>query len=118
MKRDLKKWLRSDKVAETYNIVSGNMCDEEICSRIIPQNEGALIGVTWRDSADFVESLWMEAQKAFLKEMLDDIDNNIDKLFKGKSQVTGSDAKNVAYEEDLKKYIYNKYLYLKSKNGE
>lgn len=109
MKRDLKKWLASDVALDFCDYNDGETYDPKSISLFILQEP--------RPPEEVMQFIWMEAQKAFLKEMLEDIDNNIEKLFKGTSSVTGDRAKHIAYEEDLKKYIHNKYLYLKRKNG-
>lgn len=117
MKRDLKKWLNSKTIEEFLKLTNVKEWDDlEICEKLIDKSDTVSTYESIPPS-EVIEFIWMEAQKAFLKEMLDDIDKNIDKLFRGKDQVVGHRAKHVAYEADLKKYIHNKYLYLKRKNG-
>lgn len=113
MKRDLKKWLQSEDIAKRLNISDIKEWDlEELSRRILEDADGLEVS-----HEDLLQFIWCEAQKQFLKDILDDIDNSIDKLFNGKDQVRNSDAQLVAYESSLKQWLYNKYHYLKRKNG-
>lgn len=117
MKRDLKKWLRSDNVKTFVNLSDvtytlTELSDKEVCEEIFNQDD------LYLDSPDqIMQFIWCEAQKQFLKDILDDIDDSIDKMFRGKDQVRNDKAQLVAYEASLKQWLYNKYKYLQQKNG-
>ena len=115
MKRDLKKWLTSDaafelaKVSRTFDEVDGY----NICQEIIEEaNYGSV-----EDMERVVQAIWCAAQKQFLKDIIDDIDDLIDKTFDGNEQVVNAKARHVVEESNLKAWLYGKYKYLQSRNG-
>lgn len=118
MKRDLKKWLKSDVVKEYINDGEDfpeDYTEVEICENLLMKNNW---NGTDEQSADkLVQFIWCEAQKQFLKNILDDIDEGIEKIFGGKNQVKNDKARIVAEEAALKAWLYNKYKYLQRKNG-
>lgn len=116
MKRDLKKWLRSDVVLEKLQISKDELGmyeeDEDLVNELFDSTD------QFNNASDQLQFIWCEAQKQFLKDILDDIDDSLDKLFRGKDSVKGDKAQLVAYEASVKQWLYNKYHYLKRKNGE
>lgn len=118
MKRDLKKWLDSKVVKDLINDGENfpdDYTEQMICEDILMQND--YNGSSENTADELIQFIWMEAQKQFLKDILDDIDNSIDKLFRGHNQVRNDKAQLVAYEASVKQWLYNKYHYLKRKNG-
>ena len=108
MKRDLKKWLNSKEVQDYLLLMEEHGYDEEeICKQLLNGNGPESI----------VQFIWCAAQKQFLKNILDDIDDCIEKIFNGKDNVKNDKARIVAEESNLKAWLYNKYKYLQRKNG-
>lgn len=118
MKRDLKKWLKGKTVEEYLGndlAIGDDYSDRMICENLIMKNDYSGSGDVPCD--DLLQFIWCEAQKQFLKNILDDIDDGIDKIFNGKNQVKNDKARMVAEESNLKAWLYNKYKYLQRKNG-
>ena len=108
MKRDLKKYLDERCLDLNLDSTLDNQCKILYnMMRINNPNEDFIKGV---------QAFWMSAQKQFLKDILDDIDSEIDKLFKGKARVKGDKAQAVAFESSIKEWLKNKYHYLKRRN--
>lgn len=117
MKRDLKKWLKSDTVIEVLVKVGFikeelDLTEEDIAFELLEASH------EFDSPADQIQFIWCEAQKQFLKDLLDDLDHSIDKIFNGKDKVKNDKARLVAYESSVKQWLYNKYHYLKQKNGQ
>lgn len=110
MKRDLKRWLHGEVVKQQAGLVDAEYTEDEICMELLDS-------VEYGKGAEIIQFIWCEAQKQFLKDILDDIDESLDKLFRGKDQVKNDKAQLVAYEASVKQWLYNKYHYLKRKNG-
>lgn len=118
MKRDLKKWLNGKTCKEFVN--EGEDFPEEyteleICENLLMLND--YCGTGQKPSDELVQFIWCEGQKQFLKDILDDIDDAIEKIFNGKDKVKNDKARIVAEEAALKAWLYNKYKYLQRKNG-
>lgn len=112
MKRDLKKWLKGNSVQALLELT-----EEEIQDYSEEEIIESLMDISSIEYENTLQFIWCEAQKQFLKDILDDIDESMDKLFRGKNQVKGDKAQLVAYEASVKQWLYNKYHYLKRKNG-
>lgn len=118
MKRDLKKWLKSNDVKEFLkeDLETGeDYTDNMRCENLVMNNE--YNGSSDLKAEELVQFIWCSGQKQFLKDILDDIDDMIDTIFNGKDQVKGDKARHVAEEAQLKAWLYNKYKYLQRKNG-
>lgn len=115
MKRDLKKWLKSAE-ALTYAgfDIDDTPNDYSICAALCDYPRS--IGDPEKDYDDIIQYIWCMAQKQFLKDILDDIDDGIDQIFGDKAQVTNENARRVAEEAALKAWLYAKYKYLQRKN--
>lgn len=112
MKRDLKKWLESEKILERLELKLEEFSDiDDLALEVLDASE------SFDTASEQLQFIWMEAQKQFLKDLLEDLDNSIDKIFGSKNTIQGSKAQHVAYEESVKQWLYNKYHYLKRKNG-
>jgi 23S rRNA maturation mini-RNase III len=105
MKRDLKKWLESDIIQTIVTTNTIDVCDELIESKKFNTNH------------ELVQFIWCEAQKQFLKNLLENIDEELEKLYKRETKSAGSKAQLIAYEESLKQWLLNKYHYLKRRNS-
>ena len=73
--------------------------------------------IMFRDTMKNAELLWCAAQKQFLKDILQDLDDGIEKVFGSKDSVRNDKARIVAEETKLKEWLKGKYHYLKRKNG-
>ena len=116
MKRDLKKWIRSnyvrDFLKDRYN---PEHSDKLICEDLLRVSNYSETDNIAPD--ELVQFIWCAGQKQFLKDILDDIDDMIEKLFNGKDSVKNDKARRVAEEAQLRAWLYNKYKYLQRKNG-
>lgn len=112
MKKDLHKWAKSgDTVKEFLSPeVQAKNSVEDIFKMLLDEANHE------DDIKKVVQFIWCEAQKQFLKDILDSLDENMDDLFKGKDIVVGTDAHILLYESNLKNWLHSKYHYLKRKN--
>lgn len=117
MKRDLKKYLQ----LKSYESVCHPGTEDDSCG---PKHMGDAEFEEFLDGMieehgllKTVEFMWCAGQKQFLKDILDDIDDGIEKIFGGKDQVKNDKARIVAEESNLKAWLYGKYKYLQRKNG-
>jgi hypothetical protein len=104
MKRDFKKFLTefaSDKLE--HKEISFNEYNDML------ENPNEML--EWISAQD----LWMAAQKQFLKDLLDDMDDDIDKLFNRHDKARNEKAQLIVYIDGIKRYFHQKYLYLKRK---
>lgn len=115
MKRDLKKWLKSDEALELARIAPSDSESPlyNTCQEIIEEANDKGI----KEMEQVIQIIWCSAQKQFLKDILDDIDDLIDKTFNGNDQVVGDKARHVSEEANLKEWLYSKYKHLQKKNG-
>jgi hypothetical protein len=117
MKRDLKKWLKSSDVEEFTNLKNIDEWDiKQICERIIEKSD-TVSSYNVVTNEELIQFIWIHAQKQFLKNILDDIDEGLEKIYAGKNRVKNEKARIVREEEALKAWLYNKYKYLQRKNG-
>lgn len=117
MKRDLKKWLEDSKDLNDFlKITNVSQKDSDI-SFTIHDLIDSPNSYLKKSEEDLIQFIWMSAQKQFLKDILDDIDTDLEKMYNkhGKSGVAKGQL--VAYEESLKRWLHSKYHYLKRKNG-
>lgn len=114
MKRDLKKWLKSGEALTFAGYKDGaNPNEYSVCCEILKQGKGSAN----LDEDSIIQFIWCAAQKQFLKDTLDDIDDGIEKIFRGKDNIKNDKARIVAEEANLKAWLHGKYHYLKRKNG-
>jgi hypothetical protein len=115
MKKDLKKWLLNDNnIYEEFPELLEK--PENVVLRTASLH--VLSVKNDEDAKKVIQKIWCAAQKQFIKDLLQGMDDDIDELFGEKNQVTRGKAQLVAYIASLKTYFHSKYLLLKTKNGE
>lgn len=118
MKRDLKKWLKSAVVSEFLGTdlkINNDYDHQMICENLLMHNDWN--GTSTQKADALVQFIWCAAQKQFLKDILDDIDEGIEKIFNGKDKVKNDKARIIAEETKLIAWLHGKYKYLQRKNG-
>ncbi len=114
MKRDLKKWLNEKVSDEDIGTTDDMSNKEKIESKALFYMDNDFYDI--EENIEKLQEIWCAAQKQFLKDLLDGMDDDIDKLFGTKASVTRGKAQLVAYISSLKTYFHSKYLLLKKVN--
>lgn len=117
MKRDLSKWLKESRDIVDFLRITETKRQELLSNGVEFLMDELLDPNLERSTEEIVQYIWVCAQKQFLKDLLDDIDADLDKMYNKYGKSTGSKAQLVAYEESLKQWLHSKYHYLKRKNG-
>lgn len=114
MKRDLKKWLDSEEITALLKEYTQNPEDATSIGKAAILME--LVSLKKIEEHELLQLIWMSAQKQFLKDILQDFDDDIDDLFGLKNQVKKDKAQLVGWLSSIKTYLHSKYLFLKRKN--